>query len=178
MRGGVVGLPTPYPLSGLLPAYLQEDEFAVRLTDAFDGVLAPAIAVLDCLDAYVDPLLAPDDFIDWLASWVGLDLDAHWEESRRRHSVMAAITLHRARGTIEGLRAQLSLATDAQVEVTETGGTVWALTPGAHDPDDVPYLQIRVTAEDPETVRTAVLEELVEAVKPAHLPHSIEVMSA
>ncbi len=178
MRGGVVGLPTPYPLSGLLPAYLQEDEFAVRLTDAFDGVLAPAIAVLDCLEAYVDPLLAPDDFVDWLASWVGLDVDAHWEEPRRRHSVLAAITLHRARGTIEGLRAQLALATDGEVEVTETGGTVWALTPSENDDDTAPYLHIRVVTDDPEGIRPAALEELVEAVKPAHLPHSIEVVSA
>lgn len=178
MRGSVVGLPTPYPLSGLLPAYLQEDEFAVRLTEAFDGVLAPVIAVLDCLEAYVDPLLAPDDFVTWLASWVGLDLDAHWEQSRARNSVLAAITLHRTRGTTDGLRAQLALAIDGEVEVTESGGTVWSLTPGSADQDGMPHLHIRVAPADPEAVRPARLEELVDAVKPAHLPHSIEVVSA
>ena len=177
MRGAVVGMPTPYPLSGLLPAFLQEDEFTVRLTQAFDELLAPVIAVLDCLDAYVDPLLAPGDFVDWLAAWVGLDLDHHWEDQRQRQSVLTAITMHRTRGTVDGLRAQLTLATDAEVEVVESGGTVWALAPGMNDDEAAPWLQIRVITDDPAAVRLAVLQELVEAVKPAHLPHVIEVVS-
>lgn len=176
MRGIVDGLPTPYPLSAQLPAFLQEDEFAVRYLSAFDAVLAPVISVLDCLEAYVDPQLAPDDFVPWLADWVGASLDGHWTDQHRRATVLRATALHRARGTVAGLRAQLELATGGQVEIIEPGGAVWALLSGEHDDEAPSHLLIRVHVDDPGATRPAVLEELVDAVKPAHLPHTIEVM--
>lgn len=177
MRGSVAELPTPYNLSEMLPGVLQEDAFIVRFTAGFDAVLAPMISVLDCLDAYFDPLLAPDDFVEWLAGWVGLDVDAHWTDQHRRQSVLTAIAMHRARGTTAGLRAQLSMAVDAEIEVVESGGISRASTPTAEDDEAAPHLQIRVLADDPGDVRLAVLEEVVDAVKPAHVPHTIEVVA-
>lgn len=177
MRGTVVGLPTPYPLSGLLPAFMQEDDFTVRLTQGFDTVVAPLISVLDCLDAYVDPLLAPDDFVPWLASWVGATVDGHWADQRVRQSILAASSMHRQRGTVEGLRAQLALATGGDVEVGDTGGVLCSLSPtdAGHEPE--PGLVIRIAVDDPGSVRLSVLEELVDGMKPAHVPHVIEVVS-
>lgn len=177
MRATVVGLPTPYPLAEQLPAFLQEDEFAVRYVSAFDAVLAPVISVLDSLDAYVDPLLAPDDFVAWLADWVGATLDEHWADSRRRARILQATTLHRLRGTVEGLRAQIATATGGDVVIHESGGTIWSLRPGNDEADLPQHLHIQVAVDDPATISAAVLEELVDAVKPAHLPHTIEVIA-
>ena len=67
-RGLVAGLDAAHPLGWLLPAMYQEDEFAQRFTGALDTVLAPLVTALDNLDAYVDPALAPPDFLEWLAS--------------------------------------------------------------------------------------------------------------
>ena len=106
MRSSVDGLATPYPLAALMPAFMQEDSFAVRLTTGLDDVIAPVISVLDCLDAYVDPLLAPSDFVTWLAGWVGAPLDDNWDDALRRREVLASAVLYRMRGTLEGLRAQ------------------------------------------------------------------------
>lgn len=181
MRGTVAGLPTPYPLAEMLPAFLQDDPFAVRLTQAFDAVLAPVISVLDCLDAYVDPRLTPEDFLPWLASWVGAadddqGIDGRDADDRSREGVLVAASLHRLRGTVEGLRAHLRLATGADVEIEETGGTAWSLRPTDQD-GAPPGLAVRLYVDDPASVRLAALEQVIDAAKPAHLPHRIEVMS-
>jgi phage tail-like protein len=182
MRRANPGLSTPVPLARLLPAVVQEDPFAVRLTAALDEVLAPAVAVLDCLEAYVDPLLAPGDFVEWLAEWVGAPLDDHWDDEVRRRSVLAAVSLHRRRGTLDGLVAAVALATGGDVDVVESGGTAWSTTPSDVGADAVADaveggLVVRVAVDDPDSVRLRALDELVGASKPAHLPHSIEVRS-
>lgn len=171
---------TPYPLATMLPSYLQTDEFTVRLTTGLDDVLAPLISVLDCLDAYVDPLLTAPDFVAWLADWVGAPLDDHWDDELQRREVLAAASLHRMRGTAEGIRVQVALAVDGDVEVVEPGGCSWSASPTALDAEETAEtaeIVVRVAVADPATVRLAALDELVASVKPAHLPHRIEVVT-
>jgi phage tail-like protein len=177
MRGAVEGLATPYPLSTLVPGVLQEDPFLVRMTSGLDAVLAPAISALDCIDAYVDPLIAPPDFLEWLATWVGAALDDHWPEERRRRTVLAAAALHRLRGTVEGIRSVVALATGADVEVLEPGSTSWSTSPTDEPkPDESTAIVVRAYVDRPDLVRAAALDELVSLCKPAHLPHTIEVV--
>src|SRR4051812_4883430 len=89
-RGTVAGLASPHSLAAALPALYQEDDrasthpnMAQRFTSAFDELLAPVFLCLDNVDAYLDPMLAPPDFVDWLAGWLGLDLDENWPLERR-----------------------------------------------------------------------------------------------
>jgi phage tail-like protein len=176
MRGVVEGLATPYPLSGLLPAFLQEDEFTVRLTEGFDAVIAPLIAVLDCIDAYVDPLLAPEDFVPWLASWVDATVDGQWEDRRVRESILAATAMHRVRGTTRGLQEQLELATGGVVTVEETGGSWCSTSPTETGEEQEPALVVRIVVDDVGSVRQGLGEVLVDRMKPAHVAHLIEVV--
>jgi phage tail-like protein len=175
MRGTVEGLPNPHPISGLLPAFMQEDDFTVRMTEGLDAVLAPLVSVLDCLDAYVDPMLAPDDFVPWLASWVGATVDSHWADQRVRLSIVTASEMHRLRGTVEGVRAQLVLATGGDIEVLGSGGIELSSAPTDGVDEGDPHLVIRIAVDDPAAVRLSVVEELVDSMKPAHVPHTIEV---
>jgi phage tail-like protein len=174
-RATVDGLATPYPLASLLPGLLQEDGFAVRFTAGLDEVVAPAISTIDCLAAYVDPGLAPDDFLEWLAAWVGAPLDDHWSDEQRRASVRGAAELHRLRGTVEGVRRVVMLATGGDVVIGGASGVTWSLSPTDDEPQDATGLLIRVTVDRPDELRLAALDELVELTKPAHLPHRIEV---
>jgi phage tail-like protein len=177
MRGAVEGLRTRVPVVEQLPAIYQEDEFTRSFLGGFDEVLAPVLATLDCLDAYVDPYLCPPDFLEWLASWMGMTLDDDWPEHRRRQLVAAAIYLFRMRGTVPGLRAELGIYTGGYVEVMETGGTVWSQTPGAALPGaSSPRLVVQVFVDDPDSINRAGLEAVVAAAKPAHVPHEIEVI--
>ena len=110
-RGLIDELPSTRPLASFLPAMLQADDFCVRFTQGLDPVLAPVLSTIDNLDAYVDPWLTPPDFLDWLAGWFGLELDATWPEERRRALVANALELGRWRGTVVGLAMLVELYT-------------------------------------------------------------------
>ncbi|MGZ4674821.1 MAG: phage tail protein, partial [Ilumatobacteraceae bacterium] len=84
MRGSIDGMRSPVPIASLLPGIYHSDEFTNQFTGGFDDVLAPVSATLDCLDAYVDPWLAPEDFLEWLAGWVGVVIDEGWPIERSR----------------------------------------------------------------------------------------------
>jgi len=175
MRGTTPGLPSPYPMGTLMPAVYQEDPFAMRWLEGLDDILAPVIATLDCLDAYVDPHLAPEDFLWWLAGWVGITLDENWPAERARAAVAQAVELYRIRGTVTGLRAYLETLTGGQVTIADSGGVAWSQTPGADLPgEDTPRLAVRVTTADTTLTHDA-LEALVVAAKPAHVIHRLEI---
>lgn len=177
MRGGLEGLGTPYPIGAMLPAVFQEDPVAMSWTGALDEVLAPAISTLDCLAAYVDPTLAPPDFVPWLAGWLGTVLDENWPLARQREAVAECVRLFRGRGTVDGLRAMVQLATGGEVEITESGGIRWSTTPNSPLPGRAQtHLAVRVTVAKGTPVDVTALEELLVAEKPAHVPHSLEVV--
>ncbi|MEV8374607.1 phage tail protein I [Kribbella sp. NPDC056861] len=173
MRGTPGGLGTPYPLGSLLPGVFQEDEFLIRFTAAIDELIAPAIATLDCLAAYVDPALAPPDYLGWLAGWVGTELDETWSVEQQRAAIAQAVELHRGRGTIGGLSRQLELATGGEVEVTDTGGVRWSLEP-VDDHTGHPPARLTVVIRGTD-VSAAAVDDLVNAAKPAHVPHEVRV---
>ncbi len=176
-RGLVPGLGTPRPMGEELPAIYQEHELVMRLVSAFDDVLAPAVSSLDNIPAYLDPALTPDDFLDWLAGWVGVLLDETWPIERRRAFVSVAAELYQTRGTAGGLEAQIRLFTAGDVQVVESGGSAWSMTPGAAVPGS-PGFSLRVRVKPPAKVAVdlARLDSLVATAKPAHVVHSVEVV--
>lgn len=130
MRGLIEGLETPLPVLATLPAIYQDDPFTNRFSVAFDDALASVILTLDNLDAYVDPALAPHDFLEWLAGWVGFPIGEIWPEDRARDLVAHAVELYRWRGTVKGLRDLLTVYTGLEPEIVDTGGVRWATTSG------------------------------------------------
>ena len=134
MRGMLADEVSPIPLEQALPGMFQDDDFACRFVGAFDSVVAPVFAALDNLTAYLDPHTAPPDFLDWLAGWFGLELDATWTLERRRDAVRKVVDLYRWRGTSRGLRAWLELQLGGSVGIEEGGGVTWSPTPGADPP--------------------------------------------
>jgi len=178
MRGAVDGLSSPHPLGRHLPALYQEDGFAQRLMSAFDQVLAPVFSVLDNFDAYIDPTLTAEDFLAWLAGWLGVDLDETWPLERRRALVLQAAELYRRRGTVSGLREQLEIVTGSTVEVVDSGGVAWSRTSGAELPGAAPVsVTVRITAGDASALDMTRVELAVSAAKPAHVPHRIELVT-
>jgi phage tail-like protein len=57
------------------------------------------------------PESAPDDGLDWLGGWIGLD-PAGYPPARRRARLLAAPELHRNRGTVGGIIEAVDVATD------------------------------------------------------------------
>ena len=178
MRGNVAGMASPYSFGRLLPAVFQEDDFALRWMSALDEVLAPVVSVLDNVEHYFDPELAPADFLAWLAAWAGVDeLDETWPEQGQRELVAEAVALFRVRGTVAGLKRHLAIYTGAEPEIEESGGCAWSGEAGSPLPgDERPRLVVRVAVPTPLPVELKRLDLIVAASKPAHLPHRVELV--
>jgi phage tail-like protein len=181
MRGLVPGLRSAAPLAPQLPGVLQEDEFLQQFLRAFDDSLAPVLTSLDGLVAYFDPRLAPEDFVDMLAEWVGLRLDDEWPVDQRRELVVSAAALHARRGTVGGVADAVRLAVRGVVTVNvwDTGGASWSATPGGALPGVAsPGLRVTVTERRGGDVNPGSLSTVISAVTPAHVPHVVEIRLA
>jgi phage tail-like protein len=186
-RGSVAELASPVHLADSLPGLFQDDEidartgrlqpnFLQRFTGALDEVLAPVFSCLDNLDAYLDPRLAPPDFLDWLAAWLGEELDETWTIERRRELVLRAVELYRWRGTARGLAAAVAIYTGVEPEIVDSGGVAWSTEPDNPLPGNADArVVVRIDGEHAADVDRARLERLVAAAKPAHLIAEITV---
>jgi phage tail-like protein len=162
-----------------MPGIYQEDGLSQRLMSAYDEVLAPVFVTLDSIDAYFDPSLAPEDFVEWISSWVGFALDEKWSLERRRTVVAAAVELYRWRGTKKGLRLAVEALTGVTPDIVESGASKWALEPDSEAPGSpFPQVIVRLTVPDPQEIDMNRLDAVVADTKPAHIPHIIEVVPA
>ncbi|MDH6113648.1 phage tail-like protein [Kitasatospora sp. MAP12-15] len=178
-RRAVAGLASPHPLGERLPGVYAEDDFTQRFLGAFDDVLAPVFAVLDCLDSYWAPEVAPADFLDWLAGWVAAETSARADGepaplAERRALVAEAIPSHRLRGTARGLVERLRQL-DVEAEVIDSGGSSWSATPNGPLPGTPrPAVLVRVRTADRSAASLRRIEALVERERPAHVDFRVE----
>ncbi|CAM3495951.1 phage tail protein I [Occultella aeris] len=177
MRGMIPGLVPVVPVASRLPGVYGDDEMMQLFTQALDEVLAPTFTTLDSLWTYIDPHLAPEDFLDWLADWVGVEVDDSWSVERKREIVAQAAQIHRRRGTVAGVELAVRLVTGGEVTVTDSGGTIWSRTPGADLPGRSPAeLTVTVEVPDVDAVDLRRVDRVVRDVKPAHVPHVVEIV--
>jgi len=127
MRDGSSRRRHPLPRSTLdaLPPVLADDLGAATLARAVDTMLAPVIEALDDLDAYVDPRLAPDDWIDWLAHWPGLPVSERMSSSAERTLLKNTGKIGAYLGTAQAVAELLTAATRGSVAVRDNGGVQW-----------------------------------------------------
>lgn len=114
-----------------LPRAYSDDapsrQFLDQFLSIFDTLRDRIGDGLSRIAAYFDPMATPadprqtgeTDFLTWLAAWVGLALDRHWPENRRRELLKNAWKLYNLRGTPEGLRLHLQLYTGAEPQILE-----------------------------------------------------------
>lgn len=79
------------------------------LFTALEGRVAGAETILD-------PRIAPDDYLPWLAGWLGTLLDPAWDERRRRLFLRYAARLFPWRGTMAAMQTLIHLAVDPCVD--------------------------------------------------------------
>jgi len=175
MRGGTPELPSPRPLIETLPGLYQDDPVALAWTAALDDLVSPVFLTLDSFPAYLDPWLTPEDFVPWLADWVGVALDPAWPPGRRRAAIARAAELYRWRGTARGVAQAVELATGVTPEVTESGKTTWSSRPTeGGTPDPPPYLTVRLRAPAGTSPDLNAARRAAELAAPAHIPTTVE----
>ncbi|MES4890705.1 phage tail protein [Streptomyces sp. NPDC096012] len=176
-RAAVPGLPSRHPIGAQLPALYADDDFAQRFTAGLDTVLAPVFSALDNLPAYLDPRVAPLDFVAWLASWVGAADDPAWPAELRREAVARAVELHRRRGTRRGLVERLRLTLGVDAEVADDGGAVWSRSAGAGlPPAAAGEVVVRVWPGRDQDVDEDRVREIVRDACPVHVSCRVEIL--
>lgn len=173
-RAALVELPSRHPLGEMLPALYAADDFAQRFTSGLDVLLAPVISTLDNLVAYFDPVLTPEDFLYWLASWVAVELDPALPLPLRRALVARAVQAHRRRGTARGLVEWLWLCLGLHAQVHDGAGATWSRTPSTELADPPAQVVVRVWPAT-EALSDQVVA-LVAASCPAHVAFTVEVL--
>ncbi len=117
--------------------------------------------------------------LGWLAGWMGIVLDGHQSAERQRELVQVGVELLQWRGTARGVRSAVRALFDSPPEIVESGGSVWSVNAGSTLPgSERTDLLVRLRVDDPETFDVRRLEALVAIIKPAHIPHRVEVFGA
>jgi len=176
-----------------LPAIYRQDELMGRFLMLFESFWAPIEQQIEHLPLYLDPRLTPPELLPWLASWVDLVLHEAWPEDRQRQLLSAATTLYRKRGTRQGLQEYLEIYTGGRATIIEHRahnlrlGSDARLGSGiALGTRNVPHTfsvnlrlpPIAVSGEGQdrdrqEAARRRMIEDILEAEKPAHTAYDL-----
>lgn len=90
-------------------------DFLERFLDNFEGVLTPLEDRIAQSWLLTDPQTAPDEALEWLGSWIGMAFAPAHSPQVRRALLRLAPELFRRRGTLDGLRLALDVATGGGV---------------------------------------------------------------
>jgi phage tail-like protein len=86
-------------------------DFLDRYVALFEGVLTPLEDEIASAPRLFSPATAPEEALDWLASWLDAEVPAALPVGRRRRLLRDAVALWRQRGTLAGLRGMLDAVT-------------------------------------------------------------------
>lgn len=106
-----------------LPATYQEDEagseFLERFLSIFESQSFDLEQQIEQMVRYFDPLAMPDEFLSWLATWLGLVIDENLPENKKRAWLANAFPLFKLRGTRRGLEKMVELFTGKTPRILE-----------------------------------------------------------
>jgi len=114
-----------------LPSVYRQDpvsaDFTARFLSIFDALRNKTSVQIADIAHYFDPKATPanppkvsgNDFLSWLAGWLGLSLQNNWPLRKRRELVRQAHMLFKLRGTPEGLKLMIELYTGFKPRILE-----------------------------------------------------------
>ena len=105
-----------------LPTLYREVDLVGRFLKVFEMAFEPDVHTLEGLWAYLNPRLAPEGMLPFLAHWVGWQLSPDLTLEHQRDLIARAMEIYRWRGTRRGLQLSLHLATGLPLNPPE--GTV------------------------------------------------------
>ncbi|WP_432194822.1 phage tail protein [Streptomyces sp. bgisy027] len=168
-----------------LPAPFRQDPFTGRFLLAFEAVLtgrddAGGVTGLEQLIAssadHIDPMATGEEFLPWLAGWVGLSLRADWDTETKRGFIREIVPLYRERGTLAGLRRMLEIyLRSLDDEVTRDDVVVFD---GFESPAH--YFQVRLRLGNADAGHLRRVQEIARAIidreKPAHTFYALKIV--
>jgi phage tail-like protein len=150
------------------------EPFAMRFLEALEKVLDPIVSMIDLLPAHFDLSLAPDEIVDLVADWLGIEDDRELAPGARRRLVRRAAEIARIRGTRAGVALTLREAfAPLELEIRDSGGVSYS-----SEHRRIPAPEPTLTVAIPPGVdarRRAAIGRLAARIKPAHVRLEIEV---
>lgn len=144
-----------------LPAIYQENDFIGRFMLLGESMVSPIIWMIDNFDLYLDPEIAPEAWLQWLASWFDLLLLPELPVERQRRIMRQIGWLFLRRGTPAGLHRLLELYFDVLPEIIE---------------DDHCHFTVRLPLSQSETqFGRQVAERLIDSQRPAFASYTLEI---
>ncbi len=178
-----------------LSAIYEETEFLSQFLKIFEKILSGIDdevkveysgieQILDAISDYFHPTDTPSEFLNWLAGWVALELQADWDEKTRRELIRRIVPLYRKRGTKEGIEEFLKIyagpgvsinewLSPFQIGVTSTIGKDTVLGEGrphfftVHVIIPEPIWQLKIRKEN-------AVRAIIDLEKPAHTYYQLE----
>lgn len=157
-----LGMPTDTSrwLQHLPPLYAEEG-FLGRYLLLFEDLLGPAEQAIAHFDLFLDPETCPDDMVPLLAQWLGVEVAERWPLAVKRQLVKHGAWLHRARGTLPGLKRHLEICTGGAAEISEN--------------DERPHTIVVRIAAPQETIDRPLLSEVIRYHCPAHVGFALRI---
>ncbi len=153
-----------------LPEVYNYDNFINRFLMMFESFWKPVNQQISQVSNYFDPNLTPEVFLPWLASWVGMEIDATFPKERIRNLIRNAIPFFQSRGTLQSLKLFLEMYSGGTVDVTERKaqnmvlgemmGIGDSLALGTNNKPNTVYVDLKVPASELE--RTGFTKEKYE----------------
>jgi phage tail-like protein len=107
--------PAPDPALRTTQGDAHPLDFYDRFTANFESILTRLEDKVVAAPSLTNPMAAPPEALDWLAGWIGLTLQSGMSERQRREMLANGMRLHRRRGTLNGMRLALDIASEGQV---------------------------------------------------------------
>lgn len=98
-------------------------DFLERFLNTFESILTPLEDQIAQSYLLTEPRTVPDESLEWLGSWIGVAFDSAYPNDRRRLLLSNAPKLYQQRGTLDGLKLALDIATGGAV----TSGEIFVL---------------------------------------------------
>lgn len=145
-----------------LPRIYQND-FMRRFLAIFEAVWLPIQWNVDNFDLYLDPRTAPDEFLEWMGSWFGVDFDDAWNEEMRRVFLREAHEIYARRGTRWALTRLLEIYTGRTPEIIDD------------DSQDPFTFTVKFSQRERDlSALMAGIERIIDANKPVHTSYRFE----
>lgn len=183
----------PSQYQSFLPASLQGDPLLGKFLLGFEQILTgfateaqPATivtaenphppgleSIIDNIHLYFNPQETPDDFLPWLAGWVGLSLRDDWDVRVKREFIRQVLSLYQLRGTKAGLEKVLAL----YLKNSGFGEKVQIFEHFEYLPY---YFQVQLTLpdRDPEKYwrQARIAKAIIDQEKPAHTFYTLKIL--
>ena len=176
-----------------LPDIFREVDFVGRLLKIFEESLEPDVKIFDALWAYVDPILAPETMLPFLAHWVGWEMSPLLDIKRQRYLIKQAMQIYRWRGTRRGLRFYIHLFTglpldehlpegQKHIDIFEVAGRGFILNEAQLGVDASAgggrpfHFIVRIRNDLPSTINIDLIHQIIEREKPAFCTYDLEII--